>query len=562
MRLTRLTIEGFRGIRRVDMPLDPVTVVIGEHNHGKTSLFDVLGLCLARRGAFSESRFREDDFHRYPDGRLSSIKIVLTFSEEGVAGGEGVEGDGLEAARTRDADGVRRIRAELRGSPEGREVKRRFVDEDGAPLDPQPDSALFERVQRLHPVLLLRFAQPYQEVRQTGGGSAPDGQGNRRGRRDLEGMISRVYHDLTHARGPLPPEEIAQGLRAARRLFASEGPDADTDAPLGRMLNEILADSLARQERPSGSAFRVRAGSGSHTVGILLVLGALLEVRGEEVLPGDARPIIAIEEPAAHLHPTLLASTWDVIEALRAQTFVATNSGELLSSIPMKSLRRLVRTSSEIGVRRLGDRSLTAAELRRLSYHIRARRGGVLFARCWLLVEGESEFWLTNQLAHVLGVDLDSEGVRCVEFAQCGVTPLVKLANDLGIQWHLLADGDESGAAYAREAARHLAGQPLSRRVSQLAEADVERALWKHGFEDVYRRAADGPEGPSDPRSSPARIIAKAVRKKSKPYLALQVAQECAARGPASIPPVLRGVIETSVLLARESVAEGGGRSA
>jgi putative ATP-dependent endonuclease of OLD family len=298
-------------------------------------------------------------------------------------------------------------------------------------------------------------------------------------------------------------------------------------------------------------------------VGLLLVVGAMLDVRGEETLPEHARPIIAIEEPEAHLHPIVLASTWDVIESLSAQTVVTTNSGELLGSVPMKSLRRLVRGDRQIDARRLEDRTLSETDLRRVSYHIRAKRGGVLFSRCWLLVEGESEFWLLNQLAHVLGYDLEAEGVRCVEFAQCGVTPLVKLANDLGIEWHMLADGDESGAAYVREASKHLGAQPLPRRVSQLAHRDVERCLWHHGFEHVFTdaaRSADRADGRGR-RLPPGRVIAKAVRKRSKPYLALMVAEECAARGPDSVPPVLRNVVEASVSLAREAIADGPRRS-
>jgi putative ATP-dependent endonuclease of OLD family len=197
--------------------------------------------------------------------------------------------------------------------------------------------------------------------------------------------------------------------------------------------------------------------------------------------------------------------------------------------------------------------------MRRVRYHIRARRGGVLFARCWLLVEGESEFWLLSQLAHVLGYDLEAEGVRPIEFAQCGVVPLVKLARDMGIEWHLLSDGDESGEVYARDAGQHLEGAEKSRRITRLGRRDIERCLWYHGFDDVYRKAARSSRG-KDERGRdepPGRLISKAVRKTSKPYLALAVAEVAAERGPKSVPPVLRRVIETSVSLAREIERNG-----
>ena len=77
--------------------------------------------------------------------------------------------------------------------------------------------------------------------------------------------------------------------------------------------------------------------------------------------------------------------------------------------------------------------------MRKITYHVRLKRDDALFARAWLLVEGETEVWLLPELARMMGCDFASEGIRCVEFAQSGVEPLVKLANDLGIEWHCYA---------------------------------------------------------------------------------------------------------------------------
>jgi putative ATP-dependent endonuclease of OLD family len=319
---------------------------------------------------------------------------------------------------------------------------------------------------------------------------------------------------------------------------------------------EDLSTEVQRWNRPqTQDSVLGLFGSGSHNLALLLVLGSLLDLRGDEALPPDARPIIAIEEPESHLHPILLASTWDVIEALQAQTVVTTNSGDLLSSVPMHYLRRLVRNEHGIDVHRLRPGSLSLTDQRRVAYHIRARRGGVLFARCWMLVEGESEFWLLGQLAQAMGYDLDSEGVRLIEFAQCGVGPLVKLANGLGIAWHLLADGDESGQVYAREATRFAPKGHEDRHVTMLGYRDVETCLWHEGFEDVYREAARIVPRPDGVGPAPGRVIHKAVRKKSKPYLAIAVAEAAAERGPETIPVLLRTVIERSIQLAREATS-------
>lgn len=102
---------------------------------------------------------------------------------------------------------------------------------------------------------------------------------------------------------------------------------------------------------------------------------------------------------------------------------------------------------------------MSAEELRRITFHVRINRPMSLFARCWLLVEGETEIWLLSELATICGYSLRGEGVRIIEFAQCGVAPLIKAARDLGIEWHLLADGDQAGSKYAASVRGQLKGE-------------------------------------------------------------------------------------------------------
>jgi len=178
-------------------------------------------------------------------------------------------------------------------------------------------------------------------------------------------------------------------------------------------------------------------------------------------------------------------------------------------------------------------------------YHVRGRRGVALFARCWILVEGETEFWLLPELARMCGHDLGVEGVCCIEFAQCGVDALAKLANDLGIQWHLLADGDEAGEVYARKARQHMGGAREEDRLTVLPADNVEHYLWDAGFSDVYLEAARHGD---NVRPSVRRTIQTATLKSSKPALALEVARRSEERG---VPPVLASLIEKSCELAQ-----------
>lgn len=109
-----------------------------------------------------------------------------------------------------------------------------------------------------------------------------------------------------------------------------------------------------------------------------------------------------------------------------------------------------------------------------------------LFARCWLLVEGETEIWLLSELANICGISLRREGIRIIEFAQCGVSPLIKAAADLGIEWHLLADGDQAGNKYASSVRTLLRGESEHDRLTLLPARDIEHFLFQNGFAHVF----------------------------------------------------------------------------
>jgi putative ATP-dependent endonuclease of OLD family len=266
------------------------------------------------------------------------------------------------------------------------------------------------------------------------------------------------------------------------------------------------------------------------------------------------RPIIVLEDLEAGLHPMTLASVWGLLERLSTQKIVTTNSGTLLSAAPLRSLRRLVRDADGV-VRewRVREGALRKDDLRKVSYHLRARRGAACFARCWLLVEGETEFWILPDLARLLGHDLVQEGVACVEFAQCGLSPLVKLARALGIEWHVLVDGDRAGEAYAALARRFLRGEEESLRLTALADRDIEHNFWRHGHAHVFERLAGVAAGPGGP--SPRRIIEKAIDRHSKPGVAFELLASVAVAGPGGAPPSLVRTIEACVTLARGATA-------
>lgn len=69
--------------------------------------------------------------------------------------------------------------------------------------------------------------------------------------------------------------------------------------------------------------------------------------------------------------------------------------------------RRLYTSNGKVAVGAVLAGALDDEEERKICFHITRSRGELLFARCWLLVEGESEFWILDGLARLLNRPLD-----------------------------------------------------------------------------------------------------------------------------------------------------------
>ena len=535
MYLSRIDVINFRGIAELHLHLeDETTVCFGENAWGKTSLVEALQSTLGARP------LTEADFHRLANDR-STIAQRMAITLE--CAGEPPEA--LRPVCWRDGEGGLRLRLQWSGRRLDRaraRFQRRFLGADGRALELPAEQveALADLVVRRHPLHVFR------ELRLADGMLAPTFAPEVAVSEDPARAVGRVFERLLSVPHQVHPGELARGLQALNQLaeqrpelFQSATGEAKAglrrasdmaDAPLGMQDGRSLAD-LARQ-----------AGAGMRQVALLALVGAMLKAEAAAPREPGAVPLLVLEDPEAHLHPIQLAIAWSLISQLPAQRLVTTAHGALLASVPTRSFRRLVRRAHHTAVfpdpeapRLSGDHA------RRVAFHVRTHNADSLFARVWLLVEGETEAWLLPELGRVSGLAFPLEGIRCVAFAQSGLKPLILFADRLGIPWHVVADGDEAGDRYAAKVRSLLQGRPEKAHLTVLPHRDLEHHLWHSGYADTFRRAA----GPVFREAPPEVAIPKGLKARSKPGMALEVAEEAGRRGPRGVPALLRRCFTT-----------------
>lgn len=548
MLLERVEIVGFRGINRLSLMLEQNNVLIGENAWGKSSLLDALTLLLSPE--FDLYHFVRDDFW-FPagdiQGREHHLHIILTFRETEPGRHRVRRFRPLQRCWVPCDDGYHRVFYRLEGEladDDSVMTLRSFIDGEGEALALEDIHELARHLVRLMPVLRLRDARFMRRIHN---GTVPHSPQIEITARQLD-FLSREL--VSHPQN-LSDGQIREGLSAMVQLLEHYFAEQSSAQTRHRLMRRRSHDEQ-RSWRYLDIINRMidKPGGRSHRVILLGLFATLLQAKGTVRLDRDARPLLLIEDPETRLHPIMLSVAWHLLNLLPLQRVTTTNSGELLSLTPVEQVCRLVRESARVSAWRLGPGGMNAEESRRIAFHIRFNRASSLFARCWLLVEGETETWVINELARQCGHHFDAEGVKVIEFAQSGLKPLIKFARRMGIQWHVLVDGDEAGKKYAATVRGLLNNDRELERdhLTTLPALDMEHFMYRQGFDDVYHRVAQIPDNvPMNMR----RVITKAIHRSSKPDLAIEVAMEAGRRGVDAVPTLLKKMFSRVLWLAR-----------
>ncbi|BBM66678.1 ATP-dependent endonuclease [Vibrio alfacsensis] len=540
MRLERIEISGFRGIKRLALSFDELTTLIGENTWGKSSLLDALSLVLPADGSLYQ--FQMTDFHvdySVSHPQTQHLQIILCFKAQDKQEANAGRYRRLKPTWCINDNNDHVIYYRISASRDGVNIKTSydFLDCEGEPKRLHHTEKLAIELMTLHPVIRLRDARQFTHPNHVNG----EGKNSR-----IEKRISNTCRRLLAMPGHVNKGEIRSSLDSMQTLvdhyfsFRSTY-RGDPRKPRDGMFYASPSSEIGLQQF-------LKATNNKQTRLLLMgLLNAYLQAKGPTDLRRCARPILIVEDPEGRLHPTHLSRAWGLLQLLPMQKILTTNSARLLGSVPLSSIRRLVRLSEKTIATSLNPSKFSVDQLRRIGFHIRFHRAGALFARCWLLVEGETEVWLFNELARQCGYDLAAEGVQIVEFAQSGLKSLIKVAKEFGIDWHVVTDGDPAGKKYAHTVRAHLGNDQERHRLTELPDRDIEHFLYNHGFEMFFK---DIVKIPHDHPIPAKKVVNRVLKKQAKPDLALAIVSHCEEKGIDCIPVLLRWTLKRVVTMA------------
>lgn len=566
MKLRKIHLQNFRGIKKLELELDDLVVLIGENNTGKTAILHALRLCLRDLGPRRKVVFDPYDFHLKDGAAEPSMADPISIT---VAFGETTAGD-WDAPRLRrlkdivqvDANSglnsvALRLTCSYNAATRDFDQNWDFLNAAGAPLTGKGETALSSLQREVAFYLLDALRDAGRNFDAKGPFWRPflkDGQLPAEKKTEIESKLSELNELVVSSHGTF--EKARTRLKMVQEVVPMQAGDVvSIEAVPGRIF-DMLAKAQVHLGTTTGAKVPVgRHGEGTQSLAVLMLFAAFLDLAADGA-GKDRAPLVGFEEPEAHLHPSAVRTLWQLLQGVPGQKLISTHSGDLLSQVPVDAVRRLARTNNGVEAFRLKPGTLDLHDQRMFDFHIRRGRGELLFARCWLLVEGETEVTLLHELARHLQIDLERAGVRCIPYRMgASIELFLKVAKDFGIRWCALTDNDQQGKADQRHLTNYTPAADLADACHVMQEDDIESHLCEAGFGAVYA-AYLTPQTSSAVTVAPGHAdywkqVLKALRHAkalSKPSAAMQVVQNI--RAGANVPPLLETTIRKAVELA------------
>jgi len=493
--LARVYIENFRSIKQLDLPLRPMTALVGPNNAGKSNILDALNLVLGE--AWPTVRQFEDADHRDHDPGLP-IVIKVWFDQpiqqqDPQGNALDIHGLALDLGQYQRATG-----RSQRG-----DVKLDFhaIDEHGQPITVMRPGRGGARFPAPLPVTTeLREASPLVCI-------GVD--------RDLQNELRATKWSL-----------LGRILRAMERAFAGDAmrvlefeKRAQEASELLRIpefqeLEDILQQQVTRQtelaglsagfrpftpldhyralalgltEKPDGVVFdALEMGTGVQTAIVFALVQAFRRFVRESA-------IVAIEEPELYLHPHACRHFYKLLRELAengTQVIYATHSSAFVDVAHFEEVVLVKRDDEGCTSVRTGA-AVSLAEPERDGIKLLTRfdptRNEMFFAERVLVVEGDAERMAMPLAFQLSGVDADRANISIVAAGgKPGVPFFAQMLAGLRIPFVALVDEDPGKTT----------GEALTQRIQKLAGDVGTVVLMRPDFEGAC--GADHKLGPAE----------------------------------------------------------------
>ncbi len=504
---------GFRGISNIEIALPRVTVLLGQNNAGKTSVIKALQLAIG-----DYSRYLSDeDFHISEDGKRQEVITVdirlIPVADKARASEFSEEWQQELGAKIQaEADGKQYVAIRTTAKPD--RVKGGYIIERYE-MESWPVYTGWEKVnfrkklgKRLEAVPFIPIdAQRdiHTELKEKSsfvGRVLSSVEYDDTDVAELERMVAEVNKEAIEKSEPL--KRLKTHLDNLNQSFEGSGQTELTPFPKKiRDLSKRFSVNFGESDKSSFSM--EYHGMGTRSWASMLTVKAFTELlaKNHEEEAEPFFPIMAAEEPEAHLHPNAQRTLYRQLIDVPGQVIISTHSPYIAGLAELHEIKYLNKPESSVQVYQLRT-EFEDDDLRKLKREVVHSRGELLFSKAIVLSEGETEEQALPELFEsYTGKHPFSLGINFVGVNGSGAKyrPFLILAKDLNIPVFIFSDGEAQTVKELKKNYEKVFGAmdiEKAPNITILDGTDFEGYLLSQGYQDLIEKTIQQVAGNDD----------------------------------------------------------------
>ncbi|MBU4533969.1 MAG: AAA family ATPase [Firmicutes bacterium] len=464
IRIVEVRVRNFRVLKSIDLCLARLTVLIGPNNSGKTSFLEALFAAMGagRRVLNSDDIFISPEETNLPQDRSILIDVLIKptdnkgkFCDNFPEGSYWLNLWRNGIAQDDDDKDFIAFRTRLQWKHESGEysIERQFLGEWASDSSRLEDVRINSKAgtvtaKQLEP-LALHFMDAKRDI---------DDDMKRQGSfwRRMTNNLGLSESDIESFEKILTEinEEIVEKSEVLRHLKSTLG-DLDSImsggregvelAPVARKLRDLTKGIDVNFTTKGSQTFPlVRHGMGTRSMASILVFRAFMQWRSLQAKEDAVHPMLALEEPEAHLHPQAQRALFSQIMEIPGQVIISTHSPYVAAYAEFGDLRHFRKEGADTTVTAMDISDLNPDDLQKMKWKVLNTRGDMLFANALVLFEGETEEQAFAIFAQEYwGRNPNELGVNFIGVGGAGsYLPFLRLAKGFEIEWYIFSDAE------------------------------------------------------------------------------------------------------------------------
>jgi putative ATP-dependent endonuclease of OLD family len=463
-------IAGFRGLENIEVELEQITVLTGMNNTGKTSFLKALQLALGNRQFISQDDFF---FRGYSTAEKIIIDLLIVPIDEENKQCEDFSGD-WEILFTTDrirTDGIRNfvpLRTiitfdAIKNSYKSQqfilkswaEFKQDGVDwfdtENGNNTSFYFDELPFFYMDAQRDVLEdTKLKNSYL------GKMLSKIEYSEKDKKEIEEQIKLLNEKAVNS------SEILSIIKTTLKELDS-AMDTSSDGieitPFTKKIRDLNKGLTIYYSDNQDSFSMEYHGMGTRSWSSLLTLKSFIFLLSNNAKRKKSVffPVLAIEEPEAHLHPNAQKKLYGQINTIAGQKIISTHSPYIAATAELGQIRNFYK-DKRVTCGRIRTDRLTSEDIRKINRQVINTRGEIFFSKVIVFFEGETEEQALPIFAQkYFGKTPVEMGVDFVGVGGYGnYLQFLHFAEALKIPWFILSDGEKKAVKSVRDTLKKL----------------------------------------------------------------------------------------------------------